>query len=94
MTFVKKLVEFFKKRLKGTNVEKEFPEGFLHDLYLKTALEKKALRFTYSRLNSLLRTLEVTSLEEFTPLQVRQARPAHTWALFDSCLQCEVYPAI
>lgn len=69
VTFLKKIVEFFKKRLKGENVEKEFPEGFVHDMYTKTALEKKALKFTYSRLNSLLRTLEVTSLEEFTPLQ-------------------------
>ena len=69
VTFLKKIVEYFKVRLKGTNVEKEFPEGFLHDMYTKTALEKKALKFTYSRLNSLLRTLEITSLEEFTSLQ-------------------------
>jgi DNA excision repair protein ERCC-2 len=69
VTFLKKLVEFFKRRLRGSSVEKEFPEGFMHDLYVKTALEKKALKFTYSRLNSLLRTLEISSLEEFTPLQ-------------------------
>jgi DNA excision repair protein ERCC-2 len=69
VTFLKKIVEYFKKRLKGSSVEKEFPEGFMHDMYVKTALEKKALKFTYSRLNSLLRTLEITSLEEFTPLQ-------------------------
>lgn len=69
VTFLKKIVEFLKRRLRGTSVEKEFPEGFLHDMYVKTALEKKALRFTYSRLNSLLRTLEITALEEFTPLQ-------------------------
>jgi DNA excision repair protein ERCC-2 len=35
-------------------------------------LEIKPLRFTYSRLNSLLRTLEVTHLDEYNPLQVRQ----------------------
>lgn len=69
VTFLKKVVEFFKKRLQGSSVEKEFPEGFMHDIYVKTALEKKALKFTYSRLNSLLRTLEITALEEFTPLQ-------------------------
>jgi DNA excision repair protein ERCC-2 len=41
----------------------------MHDLHTKTALDKKALQFTYSRLHSLLRTLEITSLEEFNPLQ-------------------------
>lgn len=40
-------------------------------LQTKTALEVKPLKFTYSRLNSLLRTLEVTHLDEFNPLQVR-----------------------
>lgn len=43
--------------------------AFMHDLHTKTALDKKALQFTYSRLHSLLRTLEITSLEEFNPLQ-------------------------
>jgi hypothetical protein len=41
----------------------------MHDLHTKTALDKKALQFTYSRLQSLLRTLEISSLEEFNPLQ-------------------------
>jgi DNA excision repair protein ERCC-2 len=36
----------------------------------KTALEVKPLKFAYSRLNSLLRTLEVTHLDEYNPLQV------------------------
>jgi len=69
VAFLKKIVEYFKKRLRGSNVEKESPVAFMHDLHTKTALEKKVLKFTYSRLNSLLRTLEITSLEEFNPLQ-------------------------
>ena len=39
-------------------------------LQSKTALEVKPLRFAYSRLNSLLRTLEVTKLDDYNPLQV------------------------
>jgi hypothetical protein len=82
---LKKIVEYFKRRLKGASVEKvktdlwigldsfvfcqESPVAFMHDLHTKTALDKKALQFTYSRLQSLLRTLEITSLEEFNPLQ-------------------------
>jgi DNA excision repair protein ERCC-2 len=36
-----------------------------------TSLETKPLKFAYTRLNSLLRTLEVTHLDEYNPLQVR-----------------------
>ena len=41
-------------------VENKTPLAFLYELHAKSGLERKALRFTYSRLNSLLRTLEVT----------------------------------
>jgi hypothetical protein len=40
-------------------VENKTPLAFLYELHAKSGLERKALRFTYSRLNSLLRTLEV-----------------------------------
>ena len=50
------------------------PSPPLHSLSTKTALEVKPLKFTYSRLNSLLRTLEVTHLDEYNPLQVRRYR--------------------
>lgn len=48
------------------------PLSFSFSLHDKTALETKPLRFAYSRLNSLLRTLEVTHLDEYNPLQVRR----------------------
>jgi DNA excision repair protein ERCC-2 len=41
------------------NVEVKTPLAFLHQIHAATALERKPLRFTYSRLQSLLRTLEV-----------------------------------
>lgn len=69
VTFLKKIVDHFRRRLKGQNVEIETPNAFVFDMTSKTALEAKPLRFTYSRLNSLLRTLEITSLEEYNPLQ-------------------------
>ena len=40
-----------------------------HDIKAKTEIEKHTLRFTYSRLNSLLRTLQIVNLDEYTPLQ-------------------------
>jgi DNA excision repair protein ERCC-2 len=68
VTFLKKIVDYFKRRMKGLSVEVESPNAFVLDFVNKTALERKPLRFTYSRLNSLLRTLEITSVEEFNPL--------------------------
>ncbi len=37
-------------------------------MQVMTAIERKTLRFTYSRLNKLLRTLEITSLDDFGAL--------------------------
>ncbi len=69
LTFMKKVVEHLKSLLRVDTTQKQSPLAFLHYLQTKTALEVKPLRFTYSRLNSLLRTLEVTHLDEYNPLQ-------------------------
>jgi DNA excision repair protein ERCC-2 len=69
VAFLKKLVEYLKSRLKSINVEQISPMSFIHDLVQKTGLERKPLRFVYTRLNSLLRTLEITTLEDFNGLQ-------------------------
>ena len=71
--FMKKVVEHLKARLKavaGPNggVQSETPLAFLHRLTHGTALETKPLRFAYSRLSSLLRTLEVSNLDDFNSL--------------------------
>lgn len=70
VVFLKKIVMYLRDYLKnGQDVEVKTPLAFLHQLQDKTSLERKPLRFTYTRLNSLLRTLEVTSLDEFNSLQ-------------------------
>jgi len=71
--FMKKVVEHLKARLRavaGPNggVQSETPLAFLHRLTHGTALEAKPLRFAYSRLSSLLRTLEVSNLDDFNSL--------------------------
>lgn len=69
LVFLKKIVMFLRDYLvNGNDVELKTPLAFLHMLQTETALERKPLRFTYGRLNSLLRTLEVTSLDEFNAL--------------------------
>lgn len=69
VAFLKKIVLYFKNQLKNIQgVELKTPLSFLNHLHSVTALERKPLKFTYSRLNSLLKTLEITSLDEFNSL--------------------------
>jgi len=71
--FMKKVVEHLKTRLRsvaGPNggVQSETPLAFLHRMTNGTSLEAKPLRFAYSRLSSLLRTLQVSNLDDFNSL--------------------------
>eukprot|EP00903_Cladosiphon_okamuranus_P005999 g5919.t1 len=68
VSFMRKIVEHFKTRVRAQSVESETPLAFVHRMQQITALERKPLKFAYSRLNSLLRTLEVTGLDDFRPL--------------------------
>jgi len=70
---MKKIVEHLKARLRtvsGPNggVQCETPLAFLHRMMNNTSLEAKPLKFAYSRLNSLLQTLQVTNLDDFNSL--------------------------
>ncbi len=70
---MRKVVEHLKTRLRsvaGPNggVQSETPLAFLHRMTNGTSLEAKPLRFSYSRLNSLLRTLQVSNLDDFNSL--------------------------
>jgi DNA excision repair protein ERCC-2 len=69
VAFLKKIVQYLKTQLQGKDVVNKTPLAFLYDMHAVTSLERKPLRFTYTRLNSLLRTLEITSLEDFNALQ-------------------------
>ncbi|CAJ1912924.1 unnamed protein product [Cylindrotheca closterium] len=71
--FMKKVVEHLKTRLRsvaGPNggVKSETPLAFLHRMTNGTSLEAKPLRFAFSRLSSLLRTLQVSNLDDFNSL--------------------------
>ena len=69
VAILKKLVIYLRNFLRdGKDLESKTPLAFMQSLQTSTALERKPLKFTYSRLNSLLRTLEVTHLDEFNSL--------------------------
>jgi len=73
ISFMKKIVEHLKSRLRTVagprgGVISETPLAFLHRMITTTSLEAKPLKFAYSRLSSLLRTLQVPNLDDYNAL--------------------------
>ncbi|RAL67195.1 hypothetical protein DID88_007972 [Monilinia fructigena] len=85
VTFLKRFIEYLKvcramawgetvanakkTRMKVRQVISETPASFLSHLREYTFIEKKPLRFCAERLTSLVRTLELTNIEDYQPLQ-------------------------
>ncbi|XP_022909302.1 general transcription and DNA repair factor IIH helicase subunit XPD [Onthophagus taurus] len=68
ISFLKRFVEYLKTRLRVQHVVQESPAGFLKDVQSKVCIERKPLKFCAERLASLLRTLEISDLTDFSPL--------------------------
>ncbi|XP_072383938.1 general transcription and DNA repair factor IIH helicase subunit XPD [Diabrotica undecimpunctata] len=68
ISFLKRFVEYIKTRLRVQHVVQESPVGFLKDLQSKVCIERKPLKFCAERLASLLRTLEIADLTDFSPI--------------------------
>ncbi|KPI40298.1 DNA repair helicase rad15 [Cyphellophora attinorum] len=69
VAFLKRFIEYLKTRMKVLYVIQETPPSFLAHLKSLTFIERKPLRFCAERLTSLVRTLELTNIEDFQPLQ-------------------------
>lgn len=69
VAFLKRFIEYLKTRMKVLHVISETPTSFLKHLKDLTYIEKKPLQFCTERLNSLVRTLELTDIEDFTALK-------------------------
>lgn len=69
VSFLKRLIEYMKTRMKVLHVISETPKSFLQHLKQLTFIERKPLRFCSERLSLLVRTLEVTEVEDFTALK-------------------------
>ena len=70
VAFMKRLVEYLKTRLRVQHVVQESPAGFLSDIARKVCIDRKPLRFAAERLASLVRTLEISHSNDFSPLTV------------------------
>ncbi|XP_015429022.1 PREDICTED: TFIIH basal transcription factor complex helicase XPD subunit [Dufourea novaeangliae] len=68
VSFLKRFVEYLKTRLRIQHVVQESPAAFLRDIQSKVSIERKPLRFCAERLASLLRTMEITDLTDFSPI--------------------------
>ena len=69
VAFLKRFIEYLKTRMRVLYVIQETPPSFLSHLKELTFIEKKPLRFCAERLTSLVRTLELTNIEDYQPLQ-------------------------
>ncbi|KAL5285926.1 ERCC2 family protein [Megaselia abdita] len=68
ISFLRRLIEYIKTRLRIQHVVQESPAGFLKDISQKICIERKPLRFCAERLASLLRTLEITEMNDYGAL--------------------------
>ncbi|KAJ1675183.1 TFIIH/NER complex ATP-dependent 5'-3' DNA helicase subunit [Spiromyces aspiralis] len=68
ITFLNRLIEYLKARMRVKHVVAETPVSFLHHLREITYIESKPLRFSAERLSSLVRTLELNDLEDYWAL--------------------------
>merc|ERR1711892_1171578 len=69
-SFLRRLIEYVKVRLRVQHVVQESPAGFLTDIQKKVCIERKPLRFCAERLASLMRSLEISHTADFSPLTV------------------------
>ena len=68
--YLQKLVDFLKRRMTVDEVVQESPTAFLHKLDNEEEDFSKPMKFVSDRLRSLLRTLEVTDVQDFSPIML------------------------
>eukprot|EP00124_Ichthyophonus_hoferi_P004383 Ihof_evm1s474 gene=Ihof_evmTU1s474 len=68
ISFLRRFVEHLKNRMRVTKVEQESPLLFLQQISKEVHIDRKPLRFCAERLSSLLRTLELTNLDDFSAI--------------------------
>ncbi|GAA5881963.1 hypothetical protein JCM1840_002981 [Sporobolomyces johnsonii] len=67
--FLARFVEYLKTRMRVLHVVAETPLSFLQHLKDITFIERKPLKFCAERLSSLVRTLQLTRIDEYAALQ-------------------------
>ncbi|CAN8076386.1 unnamed protein product [Agarophyton chilense] len=69
--FMRRLVQYIRdKKMSGRESKQEQPARFLHDMRNDMQEDIRPLRFCSDRLKSLMQTLEIAEVSEYTPLQL------------------------
>ncbi|XP_065183619.1 general transcription and DNA repair factor IIH helicase subunit XPD-like [Sycon ciliatum] len=68
VAFMRRFVEYLKTRLRVQNVVSETPQSFLLDCYKQVMIDKKPLRFCSERLRSLMQTLRLEDITNYSSL--------------------------
>lgn len=66
--FLRRLIEYIRHRMRITAVVIESPSAFLRDIQDRMAIDRKPLRFCAERFSSLLKTLELTDMADYSSL--------------------------
>lgn len=69
VALLRRFIEFLKTKMKTPHVITESPTAFLQGVRQATTIERKPLRFCAERLQSLVRTLELSSMDDIGALQ-------------------------
>ncbi|KAI9292133.1 DNA repair helicase [Neoconidiobolus thromboides FSU 785] len=69
VSFLKRFIEYLKTRLRVLHVVAETPRSFMHHLKEITYIDQRPLKLSSERLASLVRTLELSDLEDYIALQ-------------------------
>ncbi|GLI64983.1 hypothetical protein VaNZ11_008408 [Volvox africanus] len=70
MGFLHRFLAFLRDKMASPVITSQTPQVFLHELQERVQVDAKTLKFCYDRLSSLLKTLEITNTDEFTPIQL------------------------
>eukprot|EP00026_Physarum_polycephalum_P003399 Phypoly_transcript_03410.p1 GENE.Phypoly_transcript_03410~~Phypoly_transcript_03410.p1 ORF type:complete len:721 (+),score=86.18 Phypoly_transcript_03410:291-2165(+) len=70
VALLKRLVEYLRLRLRVHQVVTETPLAFLQHINNAAAIDARTLKFCSTRLNSLIRTLELPDMSQFSPISV------------------------
>lgn len=69
--FLRRLIQYLRDyKMTGRDSKQEQPARVLHEMLVKMQIDKRPLRFCSDRLKSLLQTLRISQVAEFTPLQI------------------------
>jgi len=70
LAFVRRLVMFIKNQLAENELKILHPTNFMYNLKYEQYCDQKGLLFAHDRLNSLLTTLEIVDVDDFSSLKV------------------------